>query len=185
MKRYSKRWRYNERILNRVKALHRRARNIINDFCWKLAKDIVVKAHKRRHAVVLEDLEHLKESVNGKSSSVRWKLALFAYRRLHHAVMSKAIEYNIPIIVVDPRNTSSTCPRCGSRLVYVHRLAICKTCGFKRDRDFVGATNIYLRGMWGSLGSSPNGGGMKGEIQQTTPNRDEPMTIYIKTYTNI
>ena len=28
-KRYSKRWRYNEKILNRVRELHRRARNIV------------------------------------------------------------------------------------------------------------------------------------------------------------
>ncbi|MEM0067630.1 MAG: zinc ribbon domain-containing protein, partial [Ignisphaera sp.] len=73
----------------------------------------------------------------------------------------------------------------GTKLNYIHRLAICRKCGFKRDRDFVGAINIYLRGMWGSAGSSPNGGGMKDETRQTTPNRDEPMTTYIKTYTNI
>ncbi|MEM0035402.1 MAG: RNA-guided endonuclease TnpB family protein [Desulfurococcus sp.] len=184
-KRYPKRWRYNERILNRVRALHRRARNIINDYCWKLAKEIVVKAYRQRHAIALEDLEYLRNSINGKSNGVKWKLTLFAYRRLQHAVMLKAIEYSIPILIIDPRNTSSTCPRCGSRLVYVHRLAICRKCGFKRDRDFVGAINIYLRGMWGSIGSSPNGDGMKNETRQTTPNRDEPMTTYIKSYTSI
>ena len=52
-RKYPERWRYNEKILNRVRALHRRAKSIINDFCWKLAKEIVAKAHRRRHAVVL------------------------------------------------------------------------------------------------------------------------------------
>lgn len=40
---YPKRWRYNKRILSRIKPLHRKAKNIINDFCWKLAREIVVK----------------------------------------------------------------------------------------------------------------------------------------------
>ncbi|MEM0027058.1 MAG: RNA-guided endonuclease TnpB family protein [Ignisphaera sp.] len=184
-KKYPKRWRYNERILNRVRALHRRARNIINDFCWKLAKEVVVKAYRRGHAVVLEDLEHLRESINGKNNGVRWRLTLFAYRKLQHTIIAKSIEYNVPILIIDPRNTSSTCPRCGTKLNYIHRLAICRKCGFKRDRDFVGAINIYLRGMWGSLGSSPNGDGMKNETRQTTPNGNEPMTTYIKSYTSI
>ncbi|MEM0027002.1 MAG: zinc ribbon domain-containing protein [Ignisphaera sp.] len=65
-----------------------------------------------------------------------------AYRKLQFTIIAKAIEHNVPIIVVDPRNTSSTCPRRSSRLIYVHRLAICRRCGFKRDRDFVGAMNI-------------------------------------------
>ncbi|MEM0027001.1 MAG: hypothetical protein QXT53_04185 [Ignisphaera sp.] len=75
-KKYSKRWRYNERILNRIIALYRRARSIINDYCWKLAKEIIVKAHKQKHAVALEDLEHLRDSISGRSNSVRWRLTL-------------------------------------------------------------------------------------------------------------
>lgn len=109
----------------------------------------------------MEDLKHLRESTNGKSSGVRWKLTLFAYRKLQFAVIAKAIENNVPIIVVDPRNTSSTCPKCGAKLAYVNRLAVCRSCRFKRDRDIVGAMNIWLRalqayaGMPGSSLSAP------------------------------
>ena len=70
-RKYSRMWRYNEGILNRVKALHKRARNIISDFCWKMAKEIVAKTYRRGHAIVLEDLERLRESVNDKSGGVR------------------------------------------------------------------------------------------------------------------
>ena len=59
-KRYPKRWRYNERILGRIRALHRRARNIIADSSWKFAKEIVTKACRRKYAIVLEDLGHLR-----------------------------------------------------------------------------------------------------------------------------
>ena len=182
-RKYPRMWKYNGRILSRIKALHRRDRNIINDFCWKLAREIVVKAHRQRHAVVLEDLEHLRKSINGKSSGVRWRLTLFAYRRFQHVVISKAIECNIPIIVVDPRNTSSTCPRCGSRLVYVNRLAICETCGFRRDRDTIGAMNIWLRALQayaGEPGSPLSTPPVNGEARERGRTKYEGMKKAIK-----
>jgi putative transposase len=72
---------------------------------------------------------------------------MFTYRRLQQSIISKALEYRVPVVVVDPRNTSSTCPRCGEKLTYIHGLAICKKCGFKADRDPVGAMNIWLRAL--------------------------------------
>jgi putative transposase len=146
-KRYPKRWRYNEKILSRVRELHRRARNIAVDWSWKLAKQVVQKALIKGYAIALEDLEGLREKVNSKSDEVVWKFAMFAYRRLQYSIISKAIEHEVPVVVVDPRNTSSLCPRCGEKLIYIHRLAICKKCGFKADRDSIGAMNIWLRAL--------------------------------------
>jgi len=37
-RKYSERWRYNEKILNRVRNLHRKSRNMIVDWCRKFAK---------------------------------------------------------------------------------------------------------------------------------------------------
>ncbi|WP_252900620.1 RNA-guided endonuclease TnpB family protein [Vulcanisaeta sp. JCM 14467] len=177
-RRYPKRWRYNERILSRIKALHRRTRNIINDSSWKLAKEIVTKAYKHKHAIILEDLEHLRDSINGKDDGIRWKLTLFAYRRLRHAVIAKAIEHNVPVIIVDPRNTSTTCPRCGSRLTYIHRLAFCRNCGFIGDRDVVGAMNIWLRAVQacaGLPGSTQSASPMNNETRERGGKQNEEM----------
>ena len=91
-RKYPERWRYGEKILSRVKELHRKARNIIADWSWKLAKQIILKALKKGYAVVLEDLEGLRENANSKSDAVAWKLAMFAYRRLKHSIVSKALE---------------------------------------------------------------------------------------------
>ena len=102
--------------------------------------------------------------------------------------MTKTIEYNVPIIFVSPRNTSTTCPRCGEKLSYNHRLAVCRRCGFISDRDTVGALNIYtraLRRMRGSPGSPLSAPAMKDETRQSGRTKREPMTAYIKTYTNI
>ena len=127
-------------------------------------------------------------NVSKKSTSLADKLSHFAYRRLQLAIIAKAIEHSVPIVFVNPRGTSSTCPRCGAKLSYIHRLAVCKKCRFKTDRDTIGALNIYiysLRRMWGSIGSLPNAPAVKDDTRQSGRTIHEPMTIYIKTYTNI
>jgi putative transposase len=175
---YPKRWRYNEKILNKVRTLHRRARNIVTDWSWKFAKQVALKALRHGYAVALESLDGLRENANSKSDAIAWKLAMFAYRRLQHSIISKAIEYGVPIIIVDPRNTSSTCPRCGEKLVYVHRLAVCKKCGFKGDRDSVGAINIWFRALQayaGVPGSPLSAPAVKGEARQSGGTKREGM----------
>jgi transposase len=51
------------------------------------------------------------------------------------------------------RGTSSTCPKCGSRLVESgYRRVRCPRCGFEADRDTVAVMNIErvaLSKMWG------------------------------------
>jgi putative transposase len=182
-KKYAKRWRFNEKILSRVKVLHRKARNIVIDWSWKFAKHIVLKALRHGYAVALEDLEGLKERVNNKSDAIAWKFAMFAYRRLQHSIISKAIEYGVPIIVVDPRNTSSTCPRCSEKLLYIHRSTICKKCGFKADRDSVGAINIWFRALQayaGVRGSSQRAPAMKGETRRSRGTTREGMKKVVR-----
>jgi putative transposase len=186
-KKYSKRWRYNEKILEKVKSLHRKAKNIVVDWCWKFAKHVVLKALRHGYAVALENLEGLRENVNSKSDEVVWKFTMFAYRRLQHSIISKALEYGVPIIVVDSRNTSSTCPRCVEKLVYIHRLAVCKKCEFKGDRDSVGAINIWLRALQayaGVLGSPQRAPAVKGEARQSGGTRHEGMKKAIRAVHN-
>lgn len=151
-KKYSKRWRYSENILGRIRSLHRRARSIVVDYCRKVAKQVVLYAKRKQYGIAVEELEGLREPSSNKSDRVVWKLAMFAYRRLQHAIISKALEYDVPIIIADPRDTSSRCPRCGERLTYTHRLGVCGRCGLARDRDLVGAVNIWLRALYAYAG---------------------------------
>ena len=157
-KKYPRMWRYNRRILGRIRSLHKRSRNIVVDWSRNFAKYIVLKAKKTKSAVVLEDLEDLWFSSSRKSKTLADKLSRFAYRKLQLAIITKTIEYNVPIIFVNPRGTSTMCPNCGAKLSYNHRLAICRKCGFIADRDTIGAVNIYLRvlrRMWGEYWVSP------------------------------
>jgi len=128
-----------------VTCLHRRSSRIVVDWCSKTAKLLVAKAKRMGAAVALEDLSWLWHEKSQKSSNLAIKLSRFAYRKLQQAIITKAIEYDVPVVIVDPRGTSKTCPRCRAPLSYTRRLALCPRCGLARDRDTIGAMNIYLR----------------------------------------
>lgn len=105
----------------------------------------MLKAKRLRAAIAVEELSMLRHILSQKSTGLVDKLSRFAYRKLLQVLEAKCLEYNVPIIHVDPRNTSKKCPRCGSTLHYTHRLATCPRCGLKTDRNTVGAMNIWLK----------------------------------------
>ena len=172
-KRHPYSWRRNKRLLRLIGSLHRRSARIVLDWSRKVAKYVVSKAKRMRAAIAVEELEKLWHSASQKSSSLADRLSRFAYRKLLQAIEAKCIEHNVPVIHVDPRNTSKTCPRCGSRLRYEHRLAICPRCGFTADRDTVGAMNIYKRALAalapppGSAGPHPMTNETRARVGQT------------------
>jgi len=165
-RRYPKRWRYNKRILNRVRELHRKAKNVVIDGSRKLALNLVLFALKKRHAITLEELTDLIEEMNNTGKKIRWKLSRLDYRTLQNAIVTKAIEYNVPLYFIDPKGTSKLCYRCGSELVFYGRLGVCPRCGFIVDRDKNAAMNIYKR-MWESLGSLLNAPAVKDEARRS------------------
>jgi len=169
-RKYPKRWRYNKRILNRVRSLHRKAKNVVIDWSRKFAKKLVLFALKKRYAIGLEELTGLIEELRSVNKKNRWRTMHLDYRTLQKAIITKAIEYNVPIYFIDPKGTSKSCYRCGTELVLHGRLGVCPKCGFKVDRDKNAAMNIHKR-MWGSFGSLPKAPAMKDEARRSRGRR--------------
>ena len=165
-KKYPKRWRYNKRILKRVKSLHRKAKNVVIDGSRKFAKNLVSFALKKKYAITIEELTGLIEELRNMNKKNRWKNFHLDYRTLQNAIITKAIEYNVPVIFVDPRGTSKLCYRCATELVFYGRLGVCPKCGFIADRDKNASLNIYKR-MWGSLGSLLKAPAVKDETRRS------------------
>jgi transposase len=70
-----------------------------------------------------------------------------SYRRLEHWIDWQAEKQGAPI-VVELRGTSSTCPRCGSKLVENgYRRARCPRCGFEADRDKIAVLNVERKAL--------------------------------------
>jgi putative transposase len=189
--RYPRSWRFTKGIRGAIERHGERIRNISWDYAHKLGDSIAELALKHHSIIVLEDLEKLRE--NGKKGRrFNKKLGLWFYRRVQFCVEYEARERGLEVVKVNPRGTSSRCPRCGGRLFEDgYRVLRCRRCGFTGDRDVTATINIYRRYVskhprCGVPGVAPNApepdeapSGMRG-------NRDEAMTIstYMNSYEN-
>ncbi|MEM0309240.1 MAG: zinc ribbon domain-containing protein, partial [Thermofilaceae archaeon] len=126
--------------------------------------------------VVLEDLNHLRDRVNG-GSSFNKKLSLWFYRKMLFTIGYEALERGLAVRYVDPRKTSSTCPRCGSRSKdNSGRVLKCTRCGFTGDRDVIACINLFHRySRCGVLGVALNAPKPDEDLSGMRGNRDEAM----------
>jgi putative transposase len=134
---------------------HERIANARTDYLKKLAHRVIAQYDR----IALEDLRitnlvrnrHLAKSILDTS----WG---YLVQHLTH----KAAEAGRVVLLVDPRNTSKDCSRCGhgfESLTLADRWLDCPVCGLSLDRDHNAAINILKRAgqvRWG--GSSPVGG---------------------------
>jgi IS605 OrfB family transposase len=148
-------WLRRSGIRRRVKYFRRKARNIIEDWARKTSHIIVSLAKQSQLAVAREDLTGLIESLRKLPKEHRTALIALGYRRLAFWIDWQAEKNGVPLFVVDPAGTSSTCPRCGTKLMEVgHRRLRCPRCGLEADRDSIAVLNIEGRAlskMGGSL----------------------------------
>ena len=60
----------------------------------------------------------------------------------------QAMKRGSPLAIVDPRGTSSECPKCDSKLEENgYRRLRCPQCNFEADRDVVGKLNIRKKAL--------------------------------------
>jgi len=142
-----------KRLGNNEKALKREIR-------WKLAALIVREAARRQAAIVLERLG--REPAKGmieriKDPQLRHRVFQAAFKGMQRAIEEKAREYGVPMIYVDPRNTSKVCPIHGAEIVYGrNRHGVCSKGGETWHRDAVACYNLLLRALGGDGGSAPS-----------------------------
>jgi putative transposase len=133
--RYPRSWRFVKGVRRAIERHGERVRSISWGYAHKLGDSIAGLALKHHSIIVLEDLEKLRE--NGRRGrEYNKRLGLWFYRRVQFCVEYEARERGLEVVKVNPRGTSSRCPRCGGRLVEDgHRVLSCKKCGFVGDRD--------------------------------------------------
>ena len=144
-RRYPRSWRYIKGVRRAIERHGERVRNISWDYAHKIGDLIAELALRYRSIVVLEDLEKLRERAK-KGREFNKKLTHWFYRRMQFCVEYEARERGLEVARVNPRGTSSKCPKCGSRLVDDgHRTLRCSICGFTGDRDMIATVNLYKR----------------------------------------
>lgn len=122
-----------------------RERRFKRDTNHTIAKQIVLKAKGTERAIALEDLKGFRKTV---SKEQRERFGKWAFSELRGFIAYKAQLAGIPIILVDPRNTSRACSRCG-HISKANRKSqsefVCKQCGYSLHADINGAINIASR----------------------------------------
>lgn len=169
---------WNRRLSKKLlKKYSRREKNRVKDFLHKLSNKIVEIAKERQMGIVLEDLNGIKERIINNSKELNRKLSKWNARELQRMIGYKAKWYGIPVIYVNPRNSSRTCPVCGGKLIPQEgRLMKCPQCNFVEDRDFIAAINLR---MWGVWGSPERVGGFEEESSDDGPMKANPYGIIV------
>ncbi|MEM4448933.1 MAG: zinc ribbon domain-containing protein, partial [Fervidicoccaceae archaeon] len=135
-------------IKRRISRFHSKAKNIIEDWAKKVSRLIVLLAKRHQYAVAREDLTGLVENLRKLPKEHKVSLLILSYGRLEHWIDWQCEKNGVPIIVVEPRGTSTTCPICGSRLIEnSYRNLKCPKCGFEADRDTAAVMNIEKRAL--------------------------------------
>lgn len=128
------------RLKRRRRKEHRFARRVNH----VISKQIVATAKGTGRGIALEDLTGIRERVSVRRSQ-RATLHNWSFGQLRSFIAYKTALAGIPVALVDPRNTSRTCPACGciDKANRVSQASFsCVACGLAGPADHIAAENI-------------------------------------------
>ncbi|MCD6095954.1 MAG: transposase [Thermoprotei archaeon] len=153
---YGKKSRIKRKIMRRLKERMKK-----QDIKWKIANLIVKVAYEKRNAIVLEKLG--KKSANNmikriRDRQLRHRIFQASFRGNQKAIEEKAKEYGVPVIYVNPKNTSRLCPVHNAPIIYSSgsRMGKCSKGGEIWHRDVVACWNLLLKALRGDGGNAPS-----------------------------
>ena len=127
-----------------LKKLSGRMARFSKDVNHCISKQIVAKAKGTLRSIALEDLQSIRNRVTVRKAQRR-SLHTWNFGLLRMFVDYKAKIAGVPVVLVDPRNTSRTCPSCG-HIAKANRPTRdefrCESCGFAGAADYIAAMNI-------------------------------------------
>jgi len=158
---YGTRCRIKKRILRKLNERDKK-----NDAKWKIANIVVREAVKRGYAIAMEKLrkkpaENMIKKV--KDKQLRHRIHQASFRGVQRAVEEKAKEHGVPVVYVNPRNTSRLCPAHGALISYSNspRIGTCSTGGEKWHRDAAACFNLFLKALGSNGGNALSCPGFK------------------------
>jgi len=117
------------------------------DVNHRISKQVVQTAQGTGRAIALEELGGIRDRVTVRRGQ-RATLHSWSFFQLRAFIEYKAKLAGVPVIPVDPRNTSRTCPVCGC-IDKANRCTqasfLCVSCGYSGPADTIAAGNIARR----------------------------------------
>ena len=140
--------------LDLVKRIGHKEKRVVNQQLHIIANEIIAYAKQfEKPVIVMEELKNIRKNMNG-SAKLNRRLHAWSFKKLQTYIEYKANLEGIPVVYVNPKNTSKRCHRCGHVARANGREFRCPKCGLVYNRDLNSAANIahaLTRGMgWGS-----------------------------------
>ncbi len=145
-----------QKIKRKITKLHIQIADARNDYLHKLSH----KLSKNHAVVVLEDLKVASMSKSAKGTIEEPGTNVKAKSGLNKSILDQGwaefkrqLGYKLEwlgglLVLVDPKNTSRCCPKCGHTSKdnrTTQERFLCVECGYKENADFVGAVNVLKR----------------------------------------
>jgi putative transposase len=130
-----------------LKKRRRKESRMARDINHCISKQLVGKAKGTGRGIALEDLKGIRDRITVRKAQ-RADLHSWSFNQLRTFVAYKATIAGVPVRLVDPKNTSRTCPECGTidkRNRPTRGEFCCVTCGFAGPADTIAARNISGR----------------------------------------
>lgn len=128
----------------KLKVISKKQQRFQRDKNHCISKAIVEKAKRLHCSIKLEDLQGIRDSVKANKST-RSKIANWGFYQLKSFIEYKAKIKGVLVELIDPTNTSRTCPKCQYVSKYNRRMQAifkCKQCSFEANADLVASWNI-------------------------------------------
>jgi len=119
----------------------RREHNRIKYRLHETANNLLSYAKDNKAVIILEDLTGMRQQT--PVPKLNRRLSSWPRRKLHQIIEYKAEWEGIPVIKLNPRNSSRTCPRCGSiKRSRLGKIFKCEQCGWQMDRHINAGINL-------------------------------------------
>jgi len=140
----------NPKAKRKVARKHGRLRKEkVKNFWHQIALMLISFAIQSGAAIVLEDLKRMKERIASQHKSRRMRqrlLNFWSIMTFHKILAQKAEFYGVPLVFIEPQNTSRTCPICGRVNERLRGHVLECLCGLRINRHEVAAINIARKG---------------------------------------
>jgi len=134
--------------MRRLRAIRHKVTRFCHHVNHCVSKLLVARALTTGKAIALESLDGILERDHSWAREARWALNCWAFAHLRRCITYKAQDVGLPVVLVDPRNTSRTCSSCGHCDKGNRRSQskfVCQKCGFEVNADINAAINIEAR----------------------------------------
>ena len=134
-----------KRYLKRLAGKEKRFRANVNHV---ISKTLVQRAQHTKRAIALEDLSGIRTRTRVRKAQ-RARHHSWSFFQLRAFLTYKSILAGVPVVLVDPRNTSRTCSTCGhceKKNRKSQSQFVCRSCGHSIGADWNASINIAARG---------------------------------------